>query len=101
MRVATVAESEKSLASCPLCQGTGSLSWQQPSMDGRELRTIEMPCPNGCSGQWTHPHAERDRVVEQPSDAPEYTRGQVAESQEIGADFIREALARWGFTSRE
>lgn len=72
------------------------MSWEQPSPDG-VLRTIEMDCPNGCNGHWKHPHAERDRVVDQPDDRPHRVRGQVDESQEIGAEFIRAALKNWGF----
>ncbi len=61
------------------------------------LRTIEMPCPNGCGGHWTHPHAERERVVEQPDDRPARARGNADEANGIGADFIRDALQNWGF----
>ncbi|OLT46526.1 hypothetical protein BJF85_16795 [Saccharomonospora sp. CUA-673] len=82
-----------------MCQGTGTMSWQQPSPDGSVLRTIEMDCPNGCGASWKHPHAERHRVVDQPDDRPARVRGRVDESQEIGADFIRQALANWGFSN--
>ncbi|MEU6645663.1 hypothetical protein ABZ863_24360 [Saccharomonospora sp. NPDC046836] len=77
------------------------MSWEQPLPGGRELRTIEMPCPNGCGGHWKHPDAERSRVVEQPDDRPARVRGLADESQEIGADFISAALRNWGFGPRE
>ncbi len=82
---------------CQLCAGSGVMSWEQPMPDG-VLRTIEMACPNGCSGHWKHPHAERDRVIEQqPDDRPQRVRGWADESQEIGAGFIQAALRNWGF----
>lgn len=78
---------------CGLCQGTGTMSWQQPT-EG-VLRTIEMPCPNGCGGHWHHPAAERDRVIEQPDDLP-VRGGQRSETNAIGAEFIVQALEGWG-----
>lgn len=80
---------------CQLCEGTGVMSWKQPAPDG-VLRTLEVPCPNGCGGHWKHPHAERDRVVEQPDDRPTRVRGWADEANEIGADFIRKTLKNWG-----
>ncbi|PRX50336.1 hypothetical protein B0I33_102457 [Prauserella shujinwangii] len=85
---------------CSLCAGTGTLSWQQPQ-GPNTLRTIEMPCPNGCSGHWKHPHAERDRVVTEPDDAPSRVKGNADEANSIGAEFIRGALEKWGFLDDE
>ncbi len=72
------------------------MSWQQPRPDGVQ-RTVEMPCPRGCGGHWRHPHAERDKVIEQPDDRPTRVRGHADEAQEIGGDFIRDALRDGGF----
>ncbi|PXY31052.1 hypothetical protein BAY60_01120 [Prauserella muralis] len=84
-----------------MCHGSGELSWQQPQPSSGVLRTVEMPCPHGCGDHWKHPHAERDRVVEQRPDAetgsPERVAGNAAEANRIGADFIRDALENWGF----
>jgi hypothetical protein len=78
------------------------MAWQQPTPapGGTILRTIEMPCPHGCSGHWRHPAAERDRVVNQPDDLPQRVSGHADEANKIGADFIRAALKRWGFEDR-
>lgn len=95
--VVVVEDLVKSQDSCPLCEGTGTMSWQQPDPGGTELRTIEMNCPNGCGGHWTYPHAEKDRVVEQADDTPARSPGLALEADYIGADFIRAALDRWGF----
>lgn len=73
------------------------MSWEQPMPGNQGLRTIEMACPNGCGGFWKHPHAERDRVVEQPDDAPTRPAGLADQADEIGADFIRKALESWGY----
>ncbi|MFD2398539.1 hypothetical protein ACFSVJ_19735 [Prauserella oleivorans] len=40
------------------------LSWRQPVPAQALLRTVEMPCPHGCGGHWTHPQAERDHVID-------------------------------------
>ena len=74
------------------------LSWQQPQSSG-VLRTVEMPCPEGCGGAWTHPRAERDRVVgeRQASPAPACGQGNTEQANRIGAEFIRDALEGWGF----
>lgn len=86
------------MSSCGLCHGSGVLSWQQPSADLSELRTIEIPCPNGCGGEWHHPTAEQDRVIEQPDDLPvTRVRGLADEANEIGADFIGSVLRAKGF----
>lgn len=84
---------------CGLCHGTGTLAWQQPNQDASIFRTIEMPCPNGCGGTWRYPAAERDRVVDEPSDPdrPDHVRGQADEADEIGAGFIQAALRGWGW----
>ena len=82
-------------AECELCQGTGTMSWQQPTPSG-VLRTIEMPCPNGCGGHWKHPNAERGRAVDQADDRPARVRGQADEANRIGAEFIAGALRKWG-----
>jgi hypothetical protein len=82
---------------CPLCEGAGVLSWKQPQ-DG-VLRTIELPCPAGCGGHWKYPSAEQDRVIEQLGEVPERPKGNTAAANRIGAEFIREALERWGFNS--
>ncbi|MEV6905164.1 hypothetical protein [Amycolatopsis sp. NPDC051372] len=73
------------------------LTWQQPCADLTELRTIEMPCPNGCGGEWHHPAAENDRVVETPDPRLTRVRGHADECQEIGADFISGVLRAKGF----
>ncbi|RSN65401.1 hypothetical protein DMH01_03220 [Amycolatopsis sp. WAC 04182] len=88
----------KSTSTCELCDGTGVLSWQQPSADGRVLRTIEMDCPNGCSGHWKHPVAEQDRVIETESTTMPSTRvrGHADEAQEIGGEFITAFLRQAG-----
>ncbi|MEY7972708.1 hypothetical protein AB8O38_11985 [Saccharomonospora xinjiangensis] len=80
---------------CPLCEGAGVLSWEQPQHG--VLRTVELPCPSGCGEHWKHPSAERDRVVDWGGDAPVRREGNVAEANRIGADFIRQALQLWGF----
>ncbi|MFI5609522.1 hypothetical protein [Amycolatopsis sp. NPDC051903] len=86
-----------STTSCELCSGSGVLSWEQPSADLSELRTIEMPCPNGCGDEWHHPAAERDRVIEQTDDRPTTrVRGWADESQEVGHDFITDFLRQTG-----
>lgn len=69
------------------------MSWQQPTAG--VLRTIDMDCPNGCGGAWTHPAAERDRVIEQPDNLPAVS-GQCAEADAIGADFIVKFLEQAG-----
>lgn len=79
---------------CRLCQDTGTMSWQQPTGDDA-LRTIEMPCPNGCGGHWKHPAAESHRVIEQDN-LPVSKHGRITEANEIGGDFIQQALERWG-----
>lgn len=89
-------ELAKYQGSCQLCEGTGVMAWEQPLPGGTGIRTIEMSCPNGCGEYWKHPHAEQDRVIEQPDDTPARARGLADESQEIGADFIRNALNQWG-----
>ncbi|MEU3272847.1 hypothetical protein ABZ639_18565 [Saccharomonospora sp. NPDC006951] len=75
------------------------------------LRTIEMPCPNGCGGEWRYPEAERERVVERQdsgpghdgegepgdNDTPDRVAGNTDQANRIGADFIRGALRNWGF----
>lgn len=96
--MATAEGSGKSRSSgdCALCEGSGTLAWEQPQPSGI-LRTIEMPCPNGCGEYWKHPHAERDRVVEQRADSPVRVEGNTDEANRIGADFIRHALETWGF----
>lgn len=88
----------KSTPSCDLCGDTGELSWQQPSADGKMLRTIDMPCPKGCGGRWKHPAAERDKVIEPDSTAMPATRvrGHADEAQEIGSDFITAFLRAKG-----
>ncbi|MEU6643150.1 hypothetical protein ABZ863_11425 [Saccharomonospora sp. NPDC046836] len=86
---------------CALCRGSGTLSWQQPQSGSQVLRTVEMPCPNGCGESWKHPHAERDRVVELPDDTPDRVTGNAGEANRIGADFIRRALQNWGFLGTE
>lgn len=95
----TAEDSDKSRSDdCPLCGGSGVLSWEQPHFG--VLRTIEMPCPAGCGEHWKHPLAEWDRVVAEAaeSDDPIARReGNVAAANRIGADFIREALRHWGF----
>lgn len=70
------------------------MSWQQPYPDG-VLRTIEMPCPNGCSGEWHYPAAERDRVIEQDN-LPASKHGRITEANKGGGDFIAKALEQWG-----
>ncbi|MPY79787.1 MAG: hypothetical protein GEV04_15225 [Actinophytocola sp.] len=71
------------------------MSWQQPSPDGREMRQIDWPCPNGCGSHWKHSAAEAGRVVEpEPDDLP--AQGNREAANEIGADFIASALKRWG-----
>ncbi|MBB3663362.1 hypothetical protein FB384_002266 [Prauserella sediminis] len=55
----------------------------QPWSDGSMLRTIEMDRPNGCGDSWTHPHAERHRVVDQADNRPTRVRGMATESPEI------------------
>lgn len=80
---------------CGLCQDTGTISWQQPTPAG-VLRTIEMPCPNGCGGHWKQPYAEGGRVVDQSGDRPTRVRGRADEANRIGADFIAGALRKWG-----
>lgn len=90
------ADSDRSPASndCRLCQGTGTMSWQQPCPDGT-MRTMEWPCPNGCGGHWKHPAAQSGRVIEQtPDDLP--ATGARAAANEIGGDFIAQALENWG-----
>ncbi|TQJ05431.1 hypothetical protein FB471_5261 [Amycolatopsis cihanbeyliensis] len=72
------------------------MSWQQPCPDG-VLRTVEVPCTRDCGGHWQHPHAEGDRVIDQPDDRPTRVRGHADEAQEIGGDFIRAALDHGGF----
>lgn len=69
------------------------MSWQQPTSG--VLRTIEMPCPNGCGGEWHYPAAERDRVIEQDN-LPVSKHGRITEANEIGGDFIQQALEKWG-----
>lgn len=100
--MATAEGSGKSPSSgdCGLCEGSGTLAWQQPQPSGI-LRTMEMPCPNGCGEYWKHPHAERDRVVEQPDDSPARAEGNTGEANRIGADFIRNALENWGFLEQD
>ncbi|EHR63407.1 hypothetical protein [Saccharomonospora cyanea] len=82
---------------CPLCEGAGVLSWEQPQHG--VLRTVELPCPSGCGEYWKHPSAEQDRVVESLGEVPVRPEGNVAAANRIGADFIRAALERWGFDS--
>ena len=94
--MATAEGSDKSRSDdCPLCGGTGVLSWEQPQSG--VLRTIEMPCPAGCGDYWKHPRAEQDRVVAETDETTVCHEGNVAAANRIGADFIREALQRWGF----
>ncbi|WP_019814652.1 hypothetical protein [Saccharomonospora saliphila] len=101
---------------CSLCADSGTLTWQQPQPSGC-LRTIEMDCPAGCGGHWKHPHAERARVVETSGTTahPEAVAtahaeglaveaggpvgGNAAAANRIGAEFIRDALERWGFST--
>lgn len=100
--MATAAGSDRSPGSedCSLCGGTGVLSWQQPQPSGL-LRTVELPCPEGCGGAWKHPEAEHDRVVDSPEPGGDgqavLRRGNTGEANRIGADFVREALESWGF----
>ncbi|WP_121392009.1 hypothetical protein [Actinokineospora cianjurensis] len=55
-------------APCPhQCGPDGVIRWHQPRPDGRggtEFALMELPCPEGHAGQWRHPAAERDRVVD-------------------------------------
>lgn len=51
---------------CDLCEGTGTMTWQQPlaGPDGRwSLHQAEHPCVNGCSGWWQLPAAESGGVL--------------------------------------
>jgi hypothetical protein len=87
---------DKSPEPCPHCDGEGVLRWSQPTPgpDGGVLmREMETPCPNGCGGDWKHPAAEADRVVDTPSDAPERVRGHADAANEIGGDFIKRFIA--------
>lgn len=64
----TAEDSDKSRSDdCPLCGGSGVLSWEQPHFG--VLRTIEMPCPAGCGEHWKHPLAEWDRVVAEAAES--------------------------------
>lgn len=52
---------------CDLCEGTGTMAWQQPvpGPDGRwSLSQVEHPCVNGCSGWWRPPAAERGGMLD-------------------------------------
>jgi len=52
---------------CDLCDGTGTMTWQQPvaGADGRwSLSQVAHPCVNGCSGWWQLPAAERGGVLD-------------------------------------
>ncbi|SFP27080.1 hypothetical protein SAMN05421810_10287 [Amycolatopsis arida] len=71
------------------------MTWQQPCPP-HGLRTLELPCPNGCGGHWTHPAAERDRVVDPPDDRPTRVAGNADAANRLGADFIAGALRYWG-----
>jgi hypothetical protein len=58
---------------------------------------MEVPCPAGCGGHWKHPRAESFRVIDGSDAVPARPEGNVAQTNRIGADFIRAALERWGF----
>lgn len=90
---------DKSPEPCVHCGGEGVLRWTQPTPgpDGGVLmRELEIPCPDGCGGDWKHPAAEADRVVDAPTDAPERVRGHADAANETGADFIKRFLTDKG-----
>lgn len=65
---------------CDLCDGTGTMTWQQPvpGPDGAlMLAEIDHPCVNGCSGWFRVPAAELVNVID-PSPADSTAAGNVA-----------------------
>src|SRR5882724_4631766 len=95
--VGLVAESARSPSECPMCQGAGVLRWRQPFPEG-VLRDLEHPCPNGCGGQWKHPAAEDDQVIDPADeDRPARARGCADEVNGMGGDFVGRVLEAWGF----
>ncbi|WP_170155167.1 hypothetical protein [Lentzea atacamensis] len=64
---------------CDLCDGTGTMTWQQPvpGPDGALCLTeVSHPCVQGCSGWFKLPAAEHGAVVD--PGAAEVTAGNVA-----------------------
>lgn len=90
---------------CDHCDGGGVMRWKQPEPDGDGgmlLREMEHPCPRpGCGPGWKHPHAERDRVVAAPNDAPARAGGQAAAANKLPDALGEELLQIYARFSRD
>lgn len=98
-------KSPSASSGCDQCDGDGVMRWMQPEPDGKggmQFREMEHPCPRpGCGQGWKHPHAERDRVIAAPDDAPARRVGQAAAANQLPASLGEELLQIYARFSRD